>query len=244
LDPSHRNKSDATPHLLDKYLHLVPHENEIRSILRRWKPHRLLVDLGAGLGQYSIFFSRRGWRVISVDIAWSRLKKLQQTLQDKYPDLNIFLVQARAEALPFKQHAVDYIFTHSVLIHTDISQSFPEIARTMKREGTCIEPTLYNPFVRLYRRFLAPRQWKEITGYFSRHTIQQMKSSFSGSSMAIHVHPHHILNFFSYFWFYSWCQPFLFKVFNRIFSALDIFLFRIFSLQWFWMYEIQIRRKK
>ncbi len=244
LDPSNLKRPDGQQKLLDKYLTLIPHENEIRPILHHWEKDKIIVDLGTGLGQYSIFFAQQGWRVIGVDITLARLKQLKQTLEEQYPGIKIFLIQARAEALPFKNKSVGYVFSHSVLIHTQLPKALAEAARVMQQGGSFIEPSPYNPFARLYRRFLAPPEWKEITTYFSKSSIQQVRESFPGERFSLDIQRHHFLNFLSYLWYYGRCSPALFKGFNCLFTIIDRFIFKIFSLQWFWMYEIQIRRKK
>lgn len=244
LDPSNLKRPDGQQKFPGKYLSLIPHENEIQPILHNWEKGKIIVDLGTGLGQYSIFFARNGWKVIGVDITLARLKTLKETLEEQFPGIRVFLIQARAEALPFKNRSVDYVFSHSVLIHTNLPKALAEAARVMQQGGSFIEPSPYNPFARLYRRFLAPPEWKDITTYFSKSSIQNVRGAFPAENFSLNIRQHHFLNFLSYFWYYGCCLPGIFRVFNRIFNIIDRFIFKIFSLQWFWMYEIQIRRKK
>jgi ubiquinone/menaquinone biosynthesis C-methylase UbiE len=127
-----------------------------------------LLDLGAGLGVQAVAFADMGWPVVAADIAHSRLLLLQQNVARVRPDARIWPVRCRAEALPFRTASLGAFATRSVLIHTQLTATAPELARTLCPGApiAIAEPLTSNPFVQLYRQTLAPREWKSITCYF------------------------------------------------------------------------------
>lgn len=242
LDPGNLERSDIEKTFL-QYLKICPHEKDVSAALDQWPEKGIAVDLGAGLGQYSIAMAKRGHTVIAVDVSLNRLQILKRLLQKYAPELEVFLIQAKAENLPFKDLSVDYLFTHSVLIHTDLQQSLPEMKRIVRSQISLIEPSVYNPIVKLYRNTLAPSEWKSITLYFSKKTEALIDSVFQ-NDFTVSFQPWHFLNFLSYVWVFAFPIPWLFSFFGMILEPVDRCLLKPLLRKWFWMYLISIKRKK
>jgi len=145
----------------------------------------LILEIGCGLGANAVLLRRRDAAVVALDISHHRLAAMRQRIQ-QLPDGNeliagIYPVKARAEALPFRDGALDGACSRAVLIHTDLPAACSESSRVL-RPGAPVafsEVMAHNPLVHLYRRTLAPKEWKHITNYFSEAEIQAVQSHFS-----------------------------------------------------------------
>ncbi len=170
-----------------------------------------ILDIGTGLGANAALIRTRGATVIALDISHERLaalkartNRLSGTSRGK-----ILPIKARAEALPFRNESLDGAYTRAVLIHTDVQAVCREVARTLKPGAPVAfsEPTAHNPLVKLYRMTLAPREWRGITQYFTRHEIRMVSGEFGEVKVRRFYGPSFIAFFFQYavsspVWFY------------------------------------------
>lgn len=89
---------------------------------------QLLVDLGSGLGGYSLLFHQQGARVISLDLMADKIR-----LQGSYQ-----AVSASAQAVPLADNSVDMVFCASLIEHVpDPAQALREIRRILVPGGVC-----------------------------------------------------------------------------------------------------------
>jgi hypothetical protein len=75
----------------------------------------------------------------------------------------------------------------------------------------------HNPLVNLYRRTLAPREWKSITTYFTDHEIQTVTSRFTQTSTPRYYQ----LSFLAFLFQYAIPWPPAFKISIRLLTTLD-----------------------
>jgi SAM-dependent methyltransferase len=89
---------------------------------------QLLVDLGSGLGGYSLLFQQQGAQVISLDLMADKIR-LQGTYQ---------AVAASAQAVPLASNSIDVVFCASLIEHVpDPAQALREIRRILVPGGIC-----------------------------------------------------------------------------------------------------------
>jgi len=208
------------------------------------KRGQIVLDLGGGLGVMAVLLGNDGAHVVIADISAPRLRRSRQLLQKEFPHLSVSFVVAKAEDLPFPQESFHRQFTKSVLIHTDLKRSAREIARTLKRGGRAvyIEPTVYNPFVNLYRRLLAPSVWAGITDYFRQEEIETVRAAHRNRQCRLAVERYFFLSFFAAPFNFLLKWPVAYRLFERGFMAIDRFLFFLFPAlkqrAWFCLIKI------
>lgn len=97
-----------------------------------------LLDLGSGLGGYSLLFAKQGARVISLDL-----------MADKIVTSGPYeAVSASAQNVPLADNSVDLVFCASLIEHVpDPAQTLREIRRILVSGGICYLsfPPFYSP---------------------------------------------------------------------------------------------------
>ncbi|MBQ8408049.1 MAG: class I SAM-dependent methyltransferase [Clostridia bacterium] len=108
--------------------------------------HGTLLDLGCGVGQYSKYFSSKGFEVTSSDISERALAYLSQ----KMPEIKTVRLDM-TEPLPFAENAFDIVFAN-LSIHffssEDTARLITEVKRILKNDGlfigSCNSSKAYN----------------------------------------------------------------------------------------------------
>jgi SAM-dependent methyltransferase len=100
---------------------------------------RLALDVGCGVGQYSIKLLQEVGpaKVISVDLTGA-VDLFRKIVIDRFPEFRrrILIVQASALDLPFRDGTFDYAFSLGVLHHTgDTRRAIRNVARVIKEGG-------------------------------------------------------------------------------------------------------------
>lgn len=134
-----------------------------------------LLDLGCGTGGMTIAAAKSYGTVIGVDIALRWLVMGRQRLSEA--GLDIPLICANAEALPFRDAVFDATAADSVIEHVRHSGRMrDEALRVLKPGGAWFFVTnnrfsmLPEPHVRLWGFGLLPRQWMEPVSWKVRKT--------------------------------------------------------------------------
>lgn len=117
--------------------------------------HKVILDIGCGLGESTIFLAKRGGKVTGIDISskalnvGKRLAKLHKV--SKLTDFKIGDIQK----LPDKSASIDIVIGKAVLHHVDLKKAIIEVERVLKPGGIAIfsDPLDYNPVVKLYDKF-------------------------------------------------------------------------------------------
>ena len=99
------------------------------------KPHGLTLDLGCGSGEATAALKQRGAaRVIGVDISLIELMLAKKLLQEH--DQPAYLIASAAEALPFADDSLDFIYSPDVIEHvSDQHLYLQEARRALQNEG-------------------------------------------------------------------------------------------------------------
>lgn len=96
-----------------------------------------VLDIGCGTGQSSAFLAKNyKCNVTSLDAHSTMVEKAKKRFNNK--KLQINLLKANAEALPFKDDNFDLILAESVLVFTSIDLSLPELYRVLKPNAKLI----------------------------------------------------------------------------------------------------------
>ena len=189
-------------------------------------PGKTVLEIGPGLGANACLVAGKGANVIALDISQDRLVALRKRVASvSSPNAGKILpVLARAEALPFRDDALDGAFCRAVLIHTQLDTACAEVSRSLKPNAPVAfsEPMYHNPFVRLYRLTLAPREWKYITTYFTARQVEIVARHFS----AFADQRFYLFSFLAFVFQYVIKSPvWFYAIFSRL-NTLDSFLFR------------------
>jgi len=112
---------------------------EKKIILESLKPG-LILDIGCGTGEQSLFLAKRGYQVVGVDISREMLARANESAKDAKLQDNLSLVIASAEALPFRDKSFEGLISiFGVFNHIPRAEhAFRETHRVLKRGGRAI----------------------------------------------------------------------------------------------------------
>ena len=112
-----------------------------------------LLDIGAGLGESSVYFALLGARVTTVDVSPRMVEKAIE-LGKKY-GVELEGVVSGAEDLKVSEGEYDVIYIANTIHHVhDHSRLFEQMSRALKPGGiffSC-DPLAYNPVINVYRK--------------------------------------------------------------------------------------------
>jgi ubiquinone/menaquinone biosynthesis C-methylase UbiE len=112
-----------------------------------------ILDIGAGLGESSVYFALLGAQVTTTDISPLMVEKVMQ-LAAKFA-VQIKGVVSTAESLNVPENHFDFVYIANTIHHVhDRPQLFSQILRALKPGGSFFsyDPLAYNPAINLYRR--------------------------------------------------------------------------------------------
>jgi SAM-dependent methyltransferase len=133
----------------------APTAMENRFILTRMgdlKGKRLL-DIGAGLGESSVYFALQGAQVTMTDISPGMVQTGQE-LAKKY-GVEVQGIVSQAEDLGVPAETYDFVYIANTIHHVqDRDALFQKIHRALKPGGRFFsyDPVAYNPAINVYRR--------------------------------------------------------------------------------------------
>ena len=121
----------------------------VKYIERYIKPGDKLLDIGAGAGEYSLYFSRRGYSVSAVELADRNIEAFRRKIQ---ADDNIELVKGNALDLSrYDDESFDAVFLFGPLYHlhseSDRQTCIAEAKRVCKKDGTLFFAFISNDMV-------------------------------------------------------------------------------------------------
>ncbi len=114
---------------------------------------RKILDLGAGLGETSVYFALQGAQVTAVDISPQMVRRANQLAE--YHGTSIETIASPLERLEVPASAYDFVYGANVLHHvTDVEATLLRARHALKAGGMCLfwDPIAYNPVINVYRR--------------------------------------------------------------------------------------------
>jgi len=120
-----------------------------RYIERYLKPGDRILDIGAGAGEYSLYFARKGYSVCALELADSNIRAFQKKLKPEDP---IALVQGNAMDLSrYEDDSFDIVLLFGPLYHlhseADRLQCISEAKRVCKPAGKLFFAFISNDMV-------------------------------------------------------------------------------------------------
>jgi len=112
-----------------------------------------ILDIGAGLGESSVYFALQGAEVTTTDISPLMVDKVLQ-LAAKF-QVKMQGIVSTAESLNVPEDHFDFVYIANTIHHVhDRPQLFAQMRRALKPGGIFFsyDPLAYNPVINLYRR--------------------------------------------------------------------------------------------
>ncbi len=133
----------------------------VRYIEACLQPGMRILDIGAGTGEYSLYFARRGYEVSALELADANIAAFRQKLQ---PGLPVTLTQGNALDLRgYEDESFDIVLLFGPLYHLhnrqDRLQCIQEAKRVCKPEGKLFFAFIANDIVIL-------TMFSEVSDYF------------------------------------------------------------------------------
>lgn len=121
----------------------------VRYIEKYLKAGDKILDIGAGAGEYSLYFAKNGYDVSALELADNNIKAFQKKIT---PDLKIELVQGNALDLSgYEDNSFDIVLLFGPLYHLrkkeDRAQCIREAKRVCKKDGTLFFAFINNDMV-------------------------------------------------------------------------------------------------
>lgn len=113
---------------------------------------RTVLELGAGLGEASVWFAMHGAEVIATDLSGGMLT-LARRVAERHRTW-LVAVQMDGAFLALADESVDIVYGANVLHHVDQATCIREVHRVLKPGGMAAfwDPLRYNPVINVYRR--------------------------------------------------------------------------------------------
>lgn len=127
----------------------VEFSTTVKYIERYLKPGARILDIGAGAGEYSLYFAKKGYTVSAIELADSNIEAFREKL---HGDESIELVQGNALDLGrYADGSFDIVLLFGPLYHLhdekDKRQCLEEAKRVCKPEGTLFFSFIANDIV-------------------------------------------------------------------------------------------------
>ena len=112
-----------------------------------------VLDIGAGKGEYSVHFARRGASVVTVDLS-PEMCAVARSLAEKYCVAGrVEIRQGSLETVGLLPESFDGVFGNAILHHLELDRDVPYLVSLLKKRGFFVffEPLRHNPLANLYR---------------------------------------------------------------------------------------------
>ena len=144
----------------------------VRYIEKYLKPGDKILDIGAGAGEYSLYFARKGYMVSAIELSPNNIRAFEQKLCAENP---VELVQGNAMDLSrYADGSFDIVLMFGPLYHMhreeDRQQCIREAKRVCKQRGKLFFAFIPNDFVILTE--FSYRQDYFMTGDYDKETFK------------------------------------------------------------------------
>ena len=136
---------------------------------------KTILDYGCGDGSNTVMLSRRGAKVIGVDLSPELLRLAKQRVAANRCN-EAMLVLGSAHALPLRDESVDIVFGIGILHHLDLETASREVLRVLNRGGRGIfkEPVRNSKIMARMSRLLPTRA--DVSQFEGPLTDQQIRN--------------------------------------------------------------------
>lgn len=140
---------------------------------------RALLDIGCNWGRWLVSSARAGYRPVGIDPGLDALLAAKRVGHDC--GVEIHVVNAGGQALPFRDRSFGYAYSFSVLQHlpkADATQALTQVGRVLEPGGECLVqlPAKWGA-LSLYN--CTKRGWREPTGNMVRYwSIPELRRTF------------------------------------------------------------------
>ena len=151
-----------------------------------------LLDAGCGVGVFTRFYARRGFKVTALDLTDTAVQITKKSLL--LNNLKAEVQQGSVEDLPFNDNSFDYVVSNGVIHHTpETTKAVHEFYRVLKPGGKASLAIyyknwfLYNPFWLIVRSMI-PFLLKPMYGrekIFDVKTPEQFVKTYDGNNTPI-----------------------------------------------------------
>lgn len=170
----------------------------VRQIEKYLKPGMKILDLGAGTGEYSLYFSKRGFEVIAIELVEKHVMKIREKIKEDMP-LEVFQGNALDISI-IEDKTYDIVLCFGPLYHLpnlqDRMKCINEVKRVCKNNGTMFFAFISNDMVittetMLYNsNFLTGNKYnhdtfKLVDFPFVFHTVEDCRKLMRDSSLSI-----------------------------------------------------------
>lgn len=113
---------------------------------------RVLLELGAGLGEASAWFAMQGATVLATDLSSAMLALARRV--GSVQGASIMAAQMDGATLALANDSVDIVYGANVLHHVETARCLAEVHRVLRPGGVAVfwDPLRYNPVINVYRR--------------------------------------------------------------------------------------------
>lgn len=133
--------------------HVAAQENRFILQLMGDVAGRRILDVGAGLGESSVYFALRGAQVTANDISSAMLERCVALARRH--NVEISTLEGAAEECSFGENRYDIVYGANVLHHlVDLEAVLRKLRAALVPDGRFFfyDPLHYNPAIRVYRR--------------------------------------------------------------------------------------------
>ncbi len=139
-----------------------------------------VLDIGAGKGEYSVHFARRGATVVAVDLSPEMCAVARSLAERHCVASRVEIRQGTLETVGLLPESLDGIFGNAILHHLELDRDVPFLVSLLKKGGFFVfaEPVRNNPLANLYR-FLTPHWHTPGEKPLSFKDVENMRRFFS-----------------------------------------------------------------
>ena len=128
----------------------------IRQIEKYLEPGMKILDLGAGTGEYSLFFARQGYNVVAVELVEKHVKQIKEKINE---EMSIEVIKGNALDLStIEDESYDIVLCFGPLYHLskieDRMKCISEVKRVCKDDGNMFFALISNDMVIATESFL------------------------------------------------------------------------------------------